>query len=535
MGTKTTTDLGNHSFPPQEVIIFGSGACAQKIADNLCGHGIHACLAAGENASPETGLDAGAQWLHGVELAACRGFAGKFELTLRQQDTFFSRIVPAIVVAEDDHRCPAYAPYGIESGPRVLSISRLEALLARTPTDTWYESGTRFAFLCGWENDSHPAVAQRMLAACLRLQKHARAATYFMAGNLKVAAGGAEAMVAEAKRSGAIFLKFTHAFPTVQSLADGCFQIDYLDELTRTPYQVNVDWIVVDEAVGPCRRLKALAQRLEIIRDGIGFAQSDNVRRLSNDTNRRGVFVAGGSRGIFSADEQLADADQVSLNVLAFLDDLEDEALPAVEIHRGRCARCLTCHRLCPHQAIEIGPRISVISSACQRCGICMAGCPARAIDMQGVKIGAEIYRRIRKPTAKAASPGATPQVLVFGCARSAGQAYGLTRIMGHALPKGVRFVEVPCGGSVSSRHLLAAFEAGARGVMLCTCHTDNCQSEIGNRVARRRAESAGKLLMAAGVEPVRLNVASVAANMGNELAAMINGFVDRINAIDAC
>jgi coenzyme F420-reducing hydrogenase delta subunit/Pyruvate/2-oxoacid:ferredoxin oxidoreductase delta subunit len=535
MGDKTTTDLRNQSSPPREVIIFGSGACAQKIADNLSGHGIKACLAVKENAPPATGQGDGARWLHGVELTACRGFAGNFELTFRQQDTVLSRTAPAIVVAEDNHRCPAYAPYGIESGSRVMSISRLEAVLAQPPTETGYAKGTRFAFFCGWENDSHPAVAQRMLAACLHLQKHARAATYFVTGNLKVAAGGAEALVAEAKRSGTLFLKFTRAFPTVQSLADGRFQIDYLDDLTRRPYQVTVDWIVVDETVGPDRRLDDLALRLEIRQDGIGFAQSDNVRRLSNATNRRGVFVAGGSRGVLSADEQLADADQVCLNVLAFLDSLDDDILPAVEINRGRCARCLTCHRLCPHQAIAVGPRMSVVSAACQRCGICMAGCPARAIDMEGLQIDAEVNSRMRKASVKTGLPVGTAPVLVFGCARSAGQAYELTRTMGHTLPTGVRFVEVPCGGSVSSRHLLAAFEAGARGVMLCICHTDNCQSEIGNRVARRRAESAGKLLTAAGMETDRLAVAPVAANMGNELATMIKGFVERINTIDAC
>jgi coenzyme F420-reducing hydrogenase delta subunit/Pyruvate/2-oxoacid:ferredoxin oxidoreductase delta subunit len=535
MGDKTTTDRRNQSSPPREVIIFGSGACAQKIADNLSGHGIKACLAAKEIAPPATGQGGGARWLQGVELTACRGFAGNFELTFRQQDTVLSRTAPAIVVAEDDHRCPAYAPYGIESGSRVMSISRLEAVLAQPPTETGYAIGSRFAFFCGWKNDSHPAVAKRMLAACLRLQKHARAATHFMTGNLKVSAGSAEMMVQAARRAGTLFVKFTHTYPTVQSLADGRFQIDYLDELTRTPYRVTVDWIVVDETVGPDRRLDALAQRLAIRQDGIGFAQSDNVRRLSNATNRRGVFVAGGSRGALSTDEQMADADQVCLNLLAFLDGLDDDTLPTVEIHRGRCARCLTCHRLCPHQAIAISPRMSVVSAACQRCGICMAGCPARAIDMEGLQIDAEVENRMRKASVKPGSPTAPPPVLVFGCARSAGQAYELTRIMGHALPTGVRFVEVPCGGSVSSRHLLAAFEAGARGVMLCICHTDNCQSEIGNRVARRRAESAGKLLTAAGMETDRLAVAPVAANMGNELAAMINGFVDRINAIDAC
>ena len=136
MGEKTTTGLRNQSSPPREVIIFGSGACAQKIADNLSAYGIKACLAAKENTPTATAQDEGARWLSGVELTACRGFAGNFELTFRQQDTFLSRTAPAIVVAEDDHRCPAYAPYGIESGSRVMSISRLEAVLAQPPTET---------------------------------------------------------------------------------------------------------------------------------------------------------------------------------------------------------------------------------------------------------------------------------------------------------------------------------------------------------------------------------------------------------------
>jgi coenzyme F420-reducing hydrogenase delta subunit len=152
---------------------------------------------------------------------------------------------------------------------------------------------------------------------------------------------------------------------------------------------------------------------------------------------------------------------------------------------------------------------------------------------MEGLQIGAEVYQRLRKPDARKEAPERIPQVMVFGCARSAGQALALSRLSGHALPGGVQFIEVPCGGTISSRHLLAAFDAGADGVMLCTCHTDNCQSEIGNQVARRRADSARNLLKGAGVESDRLEIASVAANMGNEFIFMIDAFVDRINAIN--
>jgi quinone-modifying oxidoreductase subunit QmoB len=535
MGDKTTTDLPNLSSPPQEVIIFGSGACAQKIAANLSDHGINAWLAASEAAPRAIGQAADTRWLSGVALTTCRGFAGNFELKLKQKDAFVYRNAPAIVVAEDHHRSPALAPYGLRPGSRVMSISALEEKMDHIPVEKSVAHGTRFAFLCGWEIDTHPSIAQRMLAACHHLQKRSGVTTYFMTGNLKVAANGAEMRVQAAKRAGTRFFKFTHAYPTIQPLTDGRFEINYLDELARTPFQLTADWIVVDETIGPGQNLDALAQRLEIRQDDIGFAQSDNVRRLSNATNRRGIFVAGGSRGIFSADEQIADADQVTLDVLAFLKDLDIDTLPRMEIHRGRCARCLTCHRLCPHSAIEIGPHMSVSSAACQRCGICMAACPARAIDMEGMQIGAEVNQRIRNFTQQADAPQTAPQVMVFGCARSAGQARALARLSGHTLPAGVQYIEVPCGGSISSRHLLAAFDAGAQGVMLCTCHTDNCQSDIGNRVARKRAESTRDLLTAAGVAPDRLNVASVAANMGSEWVAMIYGFVDRIKALDAC
>ncbi|MEE4113824.1 MAG: hydrogenase iron-sulfur subunit [Desulfobacteraceae bacterium] len=531
MDERNNTDMRRKGSRSPDVMIFGSGACAQKIAANLNDHGIHAWLAAREDSPPSPRRGDGLHWLSGIELSICRGFAKNFDLKLRRGNLYVDQHVPAIVLAEDDHRSPNYAPYGLEPNPRVLSISALEEKIHHVSPQDWFDSGARIVFLCGWQNDSHPAIAQRMLTGCLHSQRQSGLATYFMTGNLKVAASGAEALVQAAKRAGALFLKFTRDYPTIQTLADGRFEIHYLDELTRTPFQFRADWIVVDETIEPGQHLEALAHRLAITQDDLGFAQSDNVHRLSNATNRRGVFVAGGSRGILSEEEQLADADQVTMNVLAYLQDLDVEPLPAVEIVRGRCVRCLTCHRLCPHEAIEIGQRISVVAGACQSCGICVASCPARAIEMEGMQIGPDIYRWLRKAVVAEAIPKDPPLVMVFGCARSAGQALALSRQTGHVLPMGVQFVEVPCGGTISSHHLLTAFDAGADGVMLCICHTGNCRSEIGNQVARKRADSVRILLKEAGVDDSRLNIASVAANMGNEFIFMINAFADRIKA----
>lgn len=516
-----------------DVIIFGSGACARKTASNLAHQGIKVCMATkGQGALESIPGDKIAR-LTGTQLMDCKGFAGDFHLALNQDNRLVRTKVRAIVVAEDHVAVPNYEPYGLAPGDRILAITSLEEALQNASPDTIFQEGYRIAFLCGWQIDSHPGIAQRMLARCLQLQGEPNISTVFMTGNLKVAANGAEAIYHEAKRSGTVFLKFTHAFPNILVTTDGLFDITCHDELTRTPFGITADWVVVDETIEPGHGVEALVEKLDIEKDRQGFAQLDNVHRLNHGTNRRGIFVAGGSRGIFTRDEQRADADQVTTKVLAFLNNKDVEPLPKVEIHRGRCARCLTCHRLCPHNAIDINRRISVVPHACHSCGICLAGCPARAIDMEGMQISTDLKAWRPPPTPSGERVESVPNVLVMGCGRSAGKAHQLTRTMGYVLPPSVRFIEVPCSGSISSRHLLAAFDAGADGVMLCICHTDNCKSDMGNTLACKRADSARALLNSAGIEDDRLEVSSLAANMANAFYLRVNEFVERIRSLN--
>jgi coenzyme F420-reducing hydrogenase delta subunit/Pyruvate/2-oxoacid:ferredoxin oxidoreductase delta subunit len=465
-------------------------------------------------------------------LIDCKGFAGDFQLRIQRGDELLYKRVGAIVVAEDSNKQRDIEAYGLKPNDRILDVSSLEEKMRNGSMDDLFEPGARIAFFCGWKIDSHPVVAQRMLKRCLQLQQSSKYTTFFLTGNLKVASHGAEAVYQQAKHSGSVFLKFTKDFPKVRTSEQGRFEIDYQDELTRTPFRLTAGWIVVDETIGPGAGLDRLAKGLEIETDTLGFAQSDNVHRISNATNRRGIFVAGGARGILSDDEQSADADQVTVKVMAFLNRADGRGLPEVAIHRGRCAKCLTCHRLCPHKAIDIGADISVVTEACQSCGICLAGCPARAIDMQGLQLGADTQAWVKIAEAQNDSSDPMPKLMIFGCSRSAGQAWKLIRLMGYSMPSGVRFIEVPCGGTISTRNLMAAFDAGMDAVMLCTCHTDNCRSDKGNLLARKRAQCAADLLRCAGVESQRLYVASVAANMGNEFYMMVNQWRDRIKAL---
>jgi quinone-modifying oxidoreductase subunit QmoB len=83
----------------------------------------------------------------------------------------------------------------------------------------------------------------------------------------------------------------------------------------------------------------------------------------------------------------------------------------------------------------------------------------------------------------------------------------------------------VPCAGSLSRGHLLAAFSKGADGVLVLTCHEGNCHSEYGNLYARQRVEQLADELTQFGFESGRLAFRTLAANMGREFADTLNAF----------
>ncbi|MFZ0243180.1 MAG: hydrogenase iron-sulfur subunit, partial [Desulfobacterales bacterium] len=92
-----------------------------------------------------------------------------------------------------------------------------------------------------------------------------------------------------------------------------------------------------------------------------------------------------------------------------------------------------------------------------------------------------------------------------------------------------LRVVTVPCAGAVAVRDILTAFAAGAAGVLVLTCHIDNCHSETGNRHARRRVEYLADHLEQMGFGGDRLQIATLAANMPAEYADVTRRFYQNI------
>ena len=266
-----------------------------------------------------------------------------------------------------------------------------------------------------------------------------------------------------------------------------------------------------------------LADTFRLEKDAQGFLQADNVHRLPVGTNHRAVWVADALRGALTPEETAADIANAALAPLLAASETVDPA-DAAAINPNHCIRCLTCFRACPHGAVVMAPHPVINAAWCQSCGICVAECPKHAIQM----IAADEIQSAIVPSNEP-DPSKSKRIIVFGCSRSAVPSAELARLEGHSLDLKFQMVEVPCAGALSPEHLLKAMAQDVDGVLIVTCHLDNCNAGSGNCLARDRVEALKPVLDQVGFDSQRVAVATLANNMGAGFAAAVNRFAKQL------
>lgn len=495
------------------VCIFGDTDCGWQTARCLLDAGLEVLVvsrAAPAPSPPAAALPAGTpglEFLSRATLRGCRGAAGAFTLSLEAGEETLTRTAAALVIAESDERRALHAAYGVGPADDVAALSEFEPSKLTSLTEP--AEGPQVVFLNGLVSESHPLIAGETLRAAMELKTRGiRSAV--LTGNLKVAADGLEALAREARAAGVLFFKFAATRPEIHREPGGRTVLSFIDEVTGDTCRMNPRCLVVDELIAPSAAADELARMLSIETDAGGFAQGDNVHRLPVATNRRGIVVAGPSRVIGA--EPAVEAANAVLETLGALAPAPDDR---AAIEPGRCIRCLTCLRVCPHGAVLLETRPTVAPAACERCGICAAECPRGAIRIPGLEthdLSAAIV----------SAPAAGPRFVIFCCSRSAGLA---ARSAGGEGRDGLITVEVPCAGSLSTEILLAPFRHGAEGVLVMTCHPDNCRSREGRGCAVRRTEQLARFMEQSGAGAERIRTVALAANMGREFADTVADF----------
>jgi len=320
-------------------------------------------------------------------------------------------------------------------------------------------------------------------ASHLLSREHLR--IYLILGQARVAAPGLERALEEAQEKGLIVFKLTER-PKIEATGKPRLSVSFVEPILHLPVHLNVSYVVCEELYRAAPHNARLAEILKIPLSPGGFLQEDNVHHLPVTTLRRGVLVAGPGRGVMELAQAEWDAEAVVEEVEKLL-GRGTAIIPQgrAVVDRGRCTLCLTCYRVCPHQAITYDNRAIIQEIACQGCGLCASECPQEAIQIRN-------YTDEQVEGLFASfDPQLSPRIVAFLCQNSAWEAYQAALKLKHAiLPPGFTAIRMPCAGKIDADYLLRAVVYGARGVLVLACHPDNCKSHQGNEFARWRVAS---------------------------------------------
>jgi heterodisulfide reductase subunit A len=202
--------------------------------------------------------------------------------------------------------------------------------------------------------------------------------------------GNFELLYTEARKSGAIYVKYPDDAPPVVSAGEKGLTVEVRDMLSGgEDLEIPVDLIVLVTAMVP-RKNDELIGILKLPTGKDGFFNEIHPKLRPVETVVDGVLIAGASQGPKSSAESVASALAAVTQSAAVLKKGVAELDPLVAaVDPDICTWCGKCENACPYGAIEKlslnGREIATISeTGCKGCGGCVPMCPVDAIDLRG-------------------------------------------------------------------------------------------------------------------------------------------------------
>jgi heterodisulfide reductase subunit A-like polyferredoxin/coenzyme F420-reducing hydrogenase delta subunit len=444
------------------VAVVGSGPEARQVADGIGAAGYQVVLVDPHDGRPPK--NPALRYRPGARLTTVQGVTGNYVLRLTTPQGEVKERVAAIVIASGTDRISL-------KQERVLS---LDGLAEHATTDL----PQVVAFWLDYAGPEWQDNAARALAAAMDLSITGKT-VYVMMEKMLVKGLYAQQQYDAARRQGIKFIRIADRSKAGFAKTEGGLRITFQDAvLPDTELNIICDLLVIPDNVRPSQDSGRLAEAAAQALDAEGFLQAPNVRHRLVGSPRKGLFFAGTCHDEMGPQELATETEAIvaALGRLA-ADRATDEQVPV--IREQLCARCLTCYRICPHNAIvlQASDKPLIRTEACFACGLCVSSCPAKAITQEAFD------------DALMTQTDAGARTLVFACQRSAWLAAQEASKRGAALDRKIKIQPVPCAGRVSAETMLTPLLEGVQRVIVAGCHSGNCRSMNSGQLTAKRLE----------------------------------------------
>ncbi len=225
------------------------------------------------------------------------------------------------------------------------------------------------------------------------------------------------------------------------------------------------DMVVLCTAMVPSAGSDALAKALKVPLGEDGFVSEKHPKLDPVSSHRSGVFAAGAALGPKDVRDSVVDGRGTAAHVIEFLGSgrMLLDPVKAQVVDAAGCIKCMACEEVCPTKAIAVADLPQVDQIACVGCGACVSECPVGVFDLAhytDAQVAATVEGLLSEPSDDIRVLGVFGEVLAYVAADSAGTA----RL---EYPPAIRIIRLPSAARLARKEILAAFAAGADGVLL--------------------------------------------------------------------
>ena len=316
--------------------------------------------------------------------------------------------------------------------------------------------------------------------------------------------------------------------------------------------QVKADLVVLATGMVPVTKDDPVVNLA--YRQGPGFRDNalfddyadSNFICFPYETQRTGIYAAGGIRRSMTVEEATEDASGAALKAIQCLESTNrgvsvhprsgDMTFP--DFFFQRCTQCKRCTEECPFGAIDDDEKGTPKPNParCRRCGTCMGCCPERIINFVDYSIDSigSMVKAIGVPSEDDYDEPPL-RILALVCENDAYPALDIVGLNRMTYSANVRIIPVRCLGSVNVIWIKDAMAQGMDGVFLLGCkHGDDYQCHFvkGSELAEIRMQKIGDALSSLALEEERVAQFQVAIDEYDKLPQMIDEFVEMVEEL---